>query len=370
MAKKKAIRKTAKKSAKKARVKRVASRAATKTERGGRAKGQRDVTRGCPRCGTANEADMKFCVSCGAGLFEPCPSCGRESRTGVKFCGGCGVDISAVKKERQAEEERLAEATRLVEEEARRRLEAFTAAGGLVVDLGAGVSMLFIEIKQVHLCGNEFAWVFNMGSPTHERDRDDDELQHFVKIFKPFWLGQTAVTQAQWQAVMGSNPSEFQGDLNRPVERVSWNDAQEFCRRLSQKVGMSFRLPTEAEWEYACRAGTTTAYSFGDDPSRIVDYAWFKDNSGGSTHPVATKQPNAWGLYDMHGNVAEWCADWYDTYPDTPTADPQGPATGLYRVSRGGTWTSYPFTCRAATRSSSPAASSYNFCGFRVARTP
>ena len=164
-------------------------------------------------------------------------------------------------------------------------------------------------------------------------------VRHEVTLSKPFYMGVTEVTQAQYEAVMGTNPSKIKGATN-PVEMVSWNDATEFCKKLSEKTRQVVRLPTEAEWEYACRAGTQTAYSFGDDPSALGDYAWYGKNSGGTTHPVSQKKPNAWGLYDMHGNVWEWCADWYADYPQGPVTDPSGPATGVIRarVWRGGSW--------------------------------
>jgi hypothetical protein len=149
---------------------------------------------------------------------------------------------------------------------------------------------------------------FMMGSPASEVGRCDNETQHEVAISKAFWLGQTPVTQVQWEAVMGTQPSYYCGNPNHPVEKVSWQDATAFCRCLSEATGMAFRLPTEAEWEYACRAGTAATYSFGDDPSSLGENAWFEDNSGGSTNPVAMKKSNRWGLYDMHGNVWEWCS--------------------------------------------------------------
>ena len=156
---------------------------------------------------------------------------------------------------------------------------------------------------------------FMMGSPGTESDRSNNETQHRVSITKPFYLGVTEVTQEQYQKVMGTNPSQFKGPQN-PVERVSWAEAVEFCGKLSampaeKTAGHVYRLPTEAEWEYACRSGTTTAYGFGDDASRLGDYGWFRSNSDSGTHPVGEKKPNAWGLYDMHGGVYEWCQDWY-----------------------------------------------------------
>jgi len=189
----------------------------------------------------------------------------------------------------------------------------------LTLDLGGGVTMELVLIRPGK---------FTTGAGEYGRE---------VTISKPFYMGVTEVTQAQYQAIMGPNPSEFKGATN-PVEMVSWNDAAEFCKKLSEKTRQPVRLPTEAEWEYACRAGTRTAYSFGDDASALGEYAWHGGNSEGKPHPVGQKKPNAWGLYDMHGNVWEWCADWYGGYPKGPATDPSGPASGGARVLRGGSW--------------------------------
>jgi formylglycine-generating enzyme required for sulfatase activity/uncharacterized caspase-like protein len=204
---------------------------------------------------------------------------------------------------------------------------------------------------------------FMMGSAAGEADREADERPHRRTIRRPFYLSETEVTQGQWQAVMGSNPSSFEGDSN-PVESVSWNDCQEFMGR----AGDGLRLPSEAEWEYACRAGTTTAYSFGDDAGRLGEHAWFDGRLRDSRKPVATRRPNAWGLYDMHGNVWEWCEDGYAEYPVSGTEESAGPAT--YRVLRGGSWGSYSRRCRAATRGYDVPGYRGNYSGFRVARTP
>ncbi len=185
------------------------------------------------------------------------------------------------------------------------------------------------------------AGTFMMGS----NEKDYEKPIHQVTITKPFYLGVYQVTQKEWQAVMGNNPSKFKG-RNRPVEQVSWDDCQEFCRKLSQKEGVTYRLPTEAEWEYACRAGTKKRYYWGNDFNG--DYAWWHDNSGGQTHDVGTRKPNAWGLHDMIGNVWEWCNDWcegdYYQYcvDNNIVDDPQGPDTGSYRVLRGGSWNNNP----------------------------
>jgi formylglycine-generating enzyme required for sulfatase activity len=220
--------------------------------------------------------------------------------------------------------------------------------------------------------GMKLVWIppgeFMMGSPSSEKGREDDEGPvHRVKISKGFWMGQTEVTQSQWQVVMGNNLSGFKGD-KLPVERVSWNEAVEFCEKLSSKEGRTYRLPTEAEWEYACRAGTQARFCFGDAESSLGSYAWYGDNSDDKTHPVGQKEPNAFGLYDMHGNVWEWCGDWYDDkyYSESPGVDPPGPKTGSSRVLRGGSWDHDPWRCRSADRiRSAPGYQSFHY-GFRV----
>jgi formylglycine-generating enzyme required for sulfatase activity len=190
---------------------------------------------------------------------------------------------------------------------------------------------------------------FMMGSPDGEKDRERDEGPvHRVRITKGFYLGKYEVTQGEWEKVMGNNPSYFGGNVRFPVEMVSWDDCQEFLR----KAGNDLRLPTEAQWEYACRAGTGTRFSFGDDDGSLGDYAWYLANSGSKPHEVGQKKPNAWGLYNMHGNVWEWCSDWHGEkyYGESPADDPQGPAGGESRVLRGGGWGDDPKLCRAANR--------------------
>lgn len=181
----------------------------------------------------------------------------------------------------------------------------------------------------------------------------DEKSAHQVRLSQPFMLGVHEVTQEQYVEVMGSNPSIFKAPQN-PVENVSWEDAMNFCRKLSalpeeRAAGRVYRLPTEAEWEYACRAGTTTSYGFGDDASDLGEYAWYSNNSDG-THPVGQKQPNAWGLYDMHGNVWEWCADWYGDYPSGTVTDPMGAQSGSNHVFRGGSWDYLAGDCRSSYR--------------------
>ncbi len=211
---------------------------------------------------------------------------------------------------------------------------------------------------------------FVMGSGS-AMDLSDEHPPHRVKISRPFYLQTTEVTQAQWFAIMGTKPSYFQGRGDRPVENVSYLQVVEFIRRLNRREGTTrYRLPTEAEWEYACRSGTTTDYSFGDSPGRLADYAWYNVNSNVTTHPVGQKRPNPWGLYDMHGNVWEWCADWYgrDYYHKSPSTDPKGPASGRYRVLRGGPWYLGPRYLRSSNRGGHVPSRRNRGIGFRVVR--
>ncbi len=192
---------------------------------------------------------------------------------------------------------------------------------------------------------------FRMGD---RKGQDDEKPVHRVTITKPFYLGKYEVTQEQWEAVMGTNPSHFKGAKN-PVECVSWHDCRSFLDKLNHKFKdseVTFRLPTEAEWEYACRAGSTTRWSFGDDPESMTEYGWFRANCDSSTHPAGQKKPNPWGLYDMYGNVYEWCSDWYadDYYRQSPKKDPAGPQSGSQKVIRGGCWCHDPMPCRSAVR--------------------
>jgi DNA polymerase len=207
------------------------------------------------------------------------------------------------------------------------------------------------------------AGMFMMGEPYRP-----NATPHQVTLTRPFHLSVFQVTQEQYERVMGWNPSRFKS-ASKPVEQVSWLDAIEFCRKLSalteeKAAGREYRLPTEAEWEYACRAGSTTKFSFGDDESQLGKHAWFEKNSGEQTHPVGEKRPNAWGLYDMHGNVWEWCADWYGGYPEEAVVDPIGASDGPHRVIRGGSW------CTSSTESAGRDGlypSGRDDVGFRVA---
>jgi formylglycine-generating enzyme required for sulfatase activity len=295
---------------------------------------------------------------------------------------------------------------------------SFPASAQTLTPAGAPLVLPIAETVEMRL---ELipAGKFVMGSPAAEIDRADDEgPQHEVTISKPFYIGAFLVTQEQYEVVMAvpepapattqaasspstsrpkaragqpddevaapatsrpstsapasapaaSQPSFFKGPKN-PVERVSWVTANEFCRRLSQKTGRTVRLPTEAEWEYACRAGTITRFYYGDDLEyvELPQYAWFDQDSAGKTHPVAQKKPNALALFDMHGHVWEWCSDYYmPSYADSGSVDPTGPATGQYRVLRGGCWDRKAAYCRSAARYWFHPDIQLNWIGFRV----
>ena len=225
--------------------------------------------------------------------------------------------------------------------------------------------------KQGNSIGMKFTLIpvgeFNMGS----EESDWEEPVHKVRINNPFYLGTYPVTQREWKAVMGDNPSDFKGD-DLPVERVSWNKVQKFIKKLNEKEGTDkYRLPSEAEWEYACRAGTTTRYSFGDEESKLGGYAWYDKNSGDKTHPVGRKKPNPWGLYDMHGNVWERVQDeWHDSYDGTPTdGSAWESGDGYFRVMRGGSWSNYAGLCRSANRFIIDLGGRADNIGFRVLRS-
>lgn len=210
--------------------------------------------------------------------------------------------------------------------------------------------------------GMKFVWIppgsFMMGSPKDEREREPNETQHKVTLTKGFFMDVYTVTQEQWQAVMGNNPSRFRGARNLPVEQVSWHECQEFAKKLREKDKKPYRLPTEAEWEYACRGGTTTPFSFGETISTeqanyCGDFTYGNGKKGvyrKNTTPVGSFPPNAFGLYDMHGNLFQWCQDWYGEYPQNDVVDPKGPDKRDFRVLRGGSSSILPGYCRSAFR--------------------
>jgi len=231
--------------------------------------------------------------------------------------------------------------------------------------------------------GMEFVFIkpgtFTMGSPTNELGRDDDEKLHQVTLTQGIYIQTTEVTQSQWHCVMGSNPSKLKNcGLNCPVENVSWYDAMEFIKNLNRIDSKGqYRLPTEAEWEYAARAGTDTAFANGGISElrcgrdlNLDAIGWYCGNSGETAHPVAQKKPNAWGLYDMHGNVWEWCADWYAEYPSGSVTNPSGPSSGSVRIRRGGSWTFIAGGCRSAVRYGTRPVVHGSIIGFRLAIDP
>ena len=334
-------------------------------------------------------------------LAIPCIACGEKVSKKTTECRQCGhptpdsvvaykeaQELARIRAERErerreeerrlaakrAEEERRLAAKRAEEErrlaviraeEERKRQELITKRVKPLIDKREN----FVTDKKL-----EMLWVklgtFMMGSPKGEAKRDEDEIQHQVTLTKGFYLGKYEVTQAQWGRVMGNNPSNFKG-ADRPVEQVSWNDAVEFCKKLTEMEkkagrmpqGMSYQLPTEAQWEYACRAGTSTMYSWGDSISS-KNASYDRDFDDGTT-PVGNYSANPWGFHDMHGNVGEWCSDWYGNYPSGSVTNPIGPASGSLRVTRGGSWFYGGANLRSAERLSPPSHRS-NILGFRV----
>jgi formylglycine-generating enzyme required for sulfatase activity len=231
----------------------------------------------------------------------------------------------------------------------------------------------------IHLSESSFVYIapgsFLMGSPEYEPGRGSDETQHEVTL-SSYTLQTTPVTQGQWKAVMGNNPSCFlQGGEDCPVEGISWIECQEFIKRLNENGEYLYRLPTEAEWEYACRAGTSASFFNGEitglfcrcEPC-LETIGWYCGNSDRKTHPVAGKNPSAWGLFDMHGNVYEWCQDWYGAFSALPQTDPTGATFGPGRVVRGGSWFSNSQNCRSASRYYRAPNSRSDFVGFRLVR--
>lgn len=226
----------------------------------------------------------------------------------------------------------------------------------IVIDKGVKLEMVLIP-----------AGKFRMGSPKKENYRDGDEKQHEVTLTKPFYIGKYEITQEQWEVVMGNNPSSKTKGAKLPVTDVSWNDCQEFIKKLNAKTDGGYRLPSEAEWEYACRAGTTTAYSFGN--SQTKDAANYGNVPKASLKTVGSYESNAFGLYDMHGNVQEWCEDWKEDYPAGAVTDPKGPANGIHRILRGGSFNLAASTARSADRRINLPTTLLHFVGFRLAKT-
>ena len=259
----------------------------------------------------------------------------------------------------------------------------FSGDGSGLTNIPAS-AMASAESPETVFPASGMVWIkpgkFLMGSRTDEVARDNDETQHWVTLTQGFWMSSHEVTQAEYQNVIGINPSSFTGDTNRPVETVSWNEAVDYCTALTNAErnanripsDWEYHLPTEAEWEYCARAGANARYGHGDDLgyTALGNYAWYADNSGDTTHPVEQKLANAWGLFDMHGNVYEWCHDRSADYPAGSAIDPQGSTTSNQRIYRGGTWKYQAWICRAANRLEYPPTLKYDYLGFRVSLGP
>lgn len=238
---------------------------------------------------------------------------------------------------------------------------------------------LMVALKNVikgPVAGMEFIFIsprsFLMGSSREESGRWADEIQHRVNLTKGFYAQTTEVTQGQWRAIMKTNPSFFSKcGYDCPVENVYWSEAQEFINKLNEIEGSyKYRLPTEAEWEYICRAGNKNMGAYDNNETKLNGYAWYNENSEGRTHSVALKKPNRWGLFDMHGNVSEWCSDWAGAYSSKEVSDPKGPLEGKFRVGRGGNWQMNGRNCRAADRNAKLPGDRGNTIGFRVLKSP
>ena len=278
-------------------------------------------------------------------------------------------DLKKIKNKGQSKVEAKKEKATLLEspfsaEEAKNaQKELAKSMGKLIevkIDLGGGVKLDMVLIP---------AGKFKMGSPASETNRQQNETQHEVTLTKPYYLGKYEVTQEQWQAVMGNNPSIKTKGAKLPVTDVSWNECQDFIKKLNAKTNGGYRLPTESEWEYACRAGASTAYSFGDKITP-QDANYRDSNVIGKPVAVGSYKANAFGLYDMHGNVWEWCEDWYGIYPAGSVTDPKGPATGTSRVLRGGSFYSGWPQADSSYRFDGTPSYRYGDQGFRLAKTP
>ncbi|WP_321416515.1 SUMF1/EgtB/PvdO family nonheme iron enzyme [uncultured Methanomethylovorans sp.] len=316
----------------------------------------------CPVCQNIIDSSNKLliCQECGIRFCHTCESWFRDERQRGEgpICNNCfTTEQERLSREREKKSLKgTAEEAERKRKEERLRKELEEAAKQPAASIKNSIEMEFVLIPSGE---------FQMGSNEHSAEQP----AHKVKISKPFYLGKYPVTQKEWKAVMGSNPSYYKGD-NGPVEQVSWNDVQEFVRKLNSKEGNEkYRLPSEAEWEYACRAGTTTKYCFGDNESKLDEYAWYNVNSEGKTHPVGQKKPNLWGLCDMHGNVWEWVQDkWHDSYKFAPTDGSALEGSSSLRVFRGGSWYGNVGFCRSANRGLFSPINCNNGLGFRLLR--
>ena len=301
----------------------------------------------CPHCGKEHSDSAKFCENTGKELLKACPweDCADYGKAilpmRANFCPRCGRPL-------QRTAEQVMSENHLNTSEPSE--QTFMVKG--------------VEFKMIKVEGS----TFSMGATSEQgSDADDDEKPVHSVTLSDYYIGETEVTQELWEAVMGSNPSRFKGNNQRPVESVSWKDCQKFIKELNRLTGKKFRLPTEAEWEYAARGGKYSrgyTYSGSDNADEV---AWYYDNSGDETHPVKTKKANKLGLYDMSGNVWEWCNDWYGGYQSNSQTNPTGPSKGEYRVLRGGSWGNFDWCVRVSFRYfNSPGTRNDNY-GLRLA---
>lgn len=231
----------------------------------------------------------------------------------------------------------------------------------LTIDVKDGVSLNMVYVE---------GGTFTMGATDEQgSDAGNDEKPAHEVTLDGYYIGETEVTQELWEAVMGDNPSDFTGDSSLPVEQVSWDDCQEFIRKLNSLTGKQFRLPTEAEWEFAARGGNKSNHYKYSGSNTLSSVAWYEDNSGSTTHPVGQKSPNELGLYDMSGNVYEWCQDWYDEnyYKNSPSSNPCNTTSASYRVFRGGSWGDFALLCRVSYRNGWDPGNRRNLLGLRLA---
>ena len=298
----------------------------------------------CSKCGFENPESFKFCCQCGAKLIYKCPNCRSTFPYYAKFCPECGIRVLV-------EPIGVGNASEIV-----------TCPTDLEFVVGS------CRFKMIKVYGGTFTME---ATKEQRKDANDDERPIHKVTLSDYYIGQTEVTQALWTAVMDSNPSNFKGD-NLPVENVSRKNCQTFIEKLNSLLsnelgGMRFALPTEAQWEFAARGGNNSqGYKYAGS-NNLDDVAWYRDNSVEQTHPVAQKQPNELGLYDMSGNVAELCQDWYGSYSSDAQTNPQGPARDPFRALRGGHWRSEAKDCRVSfRRSSAPGERGSRAHGFRL----
>ena len=317
----------------------------------------------CPHCGKEHSDSAKFCENTGKELLKACPwgDCADYGKAilpmRANFCPRCGRPLQGNTESKSKRRLWL------------RRTMVLVGIAGVVLGIVAYLNyrqnspivykgeIPQSTIETIVVNGVEFNMVkieggtFRMGATSEQgSDAYDDEYPIHSVTLSDYYIGETEVTQELWEAVMGSNPSEFIGDNQRPVERVSWDDCQEFIKKLNQLTGKKFRLPTEAEWEYAARGGKySRGYKYSGS-NNADEVAWYDSNSGSKTHSVKTKKANELGLYDMSGNVKEWCKDWYGDYQSNSQTNPTGPSEGESRVLRGGGWCYFDMGVRVSRR--------------------